>query len=160
MDVTAIRSVTVSVYQGALDLLENVKAHTPYLAKFNLPFCIATALNFGHVDLDDFTDKRLIDPKILTLMDLISLKEDPKLTRQYPQKWPSRVEILAANGKTYKEYCEFPKGDPENPFSEKELIQKFNKLCGNIITKHKKDRIIDLALNLEKVDDVANMFQG
>jgi len=159
MDVTAIRSVTVSVYQGALDLLKNVKAHTPYLAKFNLPFCIATALNFGHVDLDDFTDKRLIDPKILTLMDLISLKEDPKLTRQYPQKWPSRVEILAANGKTYKGYCEFPKGDPENPFSEKELIQKFNKLCGNIITKHKKDRIIELILNLEKIDDVTNIFQ-
>jgi 2-methylcitrate dehydratase PrpD len=159
MDVTAIRSVTVSVYQGALDLLKNVKAHTPYLAKFNLPFCIATALNFGHVDLDDFTDKRLIDPKILTLMDLISLKEDPKLTRQYPQKWPSRVEILAANGKTYKGYCEFPKGDPENPFSEKELIKKFNKLCGNIITKHKKDRIIELVLNLEKIDDVTNIFQ-
>ena len=160
MDVTAIRSVTVSVYQGALDLLENVKAHTPYLAKFNLPFCIATALNFGHVDLDDFTDKRLIDPKILTLMDLISLKEDPKLTRQYPQKWPSRVEILAANGKTYEGYCEFPKGDPENPLSEKELIQKFNNLCGDVITKNKKDRIIDLLLNLEKVDDVANIFQG
>jgi 2-methylcitrate dehydratase PrpD len=160
MDVTAIRSVTVSVYQGALDLLENVKAHTPYLGKFNLPFCIATALNFGHVDLDDFTDKRLINPKLLALMDLISLKEDPKLTRQYPQKWPSRVEILAANGKTYKGYCKFPKGDPENPLSEKELIQKFNKLCGKIITKHQKDRIVELVLNLEKIDDVTNIFQG
>jgi len=160
MDVTAIRSVTVSVYQGALDLLENVKAQTPYLAKFNLPFCVATALNFGHVDLDDFTDKRLINQKLLALMDLISIKEDPTLTSQYPQKWTSRVEILTADGKTYKGFCEFPKGDPENPFSEKELIQKFNKLCGNIITKHNKDRIIDLALNLEKVDDVTNIFQG
>jgi len=160
MDVTAIRSVTVSVYQGALDLLENVKAHTPYLGKFNLPFCIATALNFGHVDLDDFTDKRLINPKLLALMDLISLKEDPKLTRQYPQKWPSRVEIKVTNGKTYKGFCEFPKGDPENPFSEKELIQKFNKLCGDIITKEEKDRIIDLVLNLENIDDVTNIFHS
>jgi len=160
MDVTAIRSVTVSIYQGALDLLENVKAHTPYLAKFNLPFCIATALIFGHVDLDDFTEKRLINPKILTLMDLISLKEDPKLTRQYPQKWTSRVEILTANGKTYKGYCEFAKGDPENPFSEKELIEKFNKLCGDIITKDEKDRIIDLVLNLENIDDVTNIFHN
>jgi len=160
MDVTAIRSVTVSVYQGALDLLENVTAHTPYLGKFNLPFCVATALNFGHVDLDDFTDKRIINPKLLALMDLISLKEDPKLTRQYPQKWPSRVEIKVANGKTYKGFCEFPKGDPENPFSEKELIQKFNKLCEKIITKHQKDRIVELVLSLEKIDDVANIFQG
>jgi 2-methylcitrate dehydratase PrpD len=160
MDVTSIRSVTVHVYQGALDLLENVKADTPYLAKFNLPFCIATALNFGHVDVDDFTDKRLINPKLLALMDLISLREDPELTRQYPQKWPSRVEIKVANGKTYKGFCEFPKGDPENPFSEKELIQKFNKLCGDIITKDEKDRIIGLVLDLENIDDVRNIFQG
>jgi 2-methylcitrate dehydratase PrpD len=160
MDVTAICSVTVSIYQGALDLLENVKAHTPYLAKFNLPFCIATALTFGHVDLDAFTEKRLVNPKMLNLMDVISLKEDPKLTRLYPQKWPSQVEIMTADKKTYNGYCEFPKGDPENPLSEEELIKKFNKLCGNIISKHKKDRIIDLALNLEKVNDVANIFQG
>jgi len=159
LDLAAIRSITVYIYQGALDLLKDVEPITPYLAKFNLPFCIATALNFGHVDLDDFTDKRLIDPKILTFMDLISLKEDTKLTRQYPHKWPSHVEIKVANGKTYKGYCEFPKGDPENPFSEKELIQKFNKLCGNIIPKHKNDRIIDLVLNLEKVDDVGKIFQ-
>jgi 2-methylcitrate dehydratase PrpD len=160
LDLAAIRSITVYIYQEALDLLEDVEAHTPYLAKFNLPFCVATALYFGHVDLDDFTDKRLINPKLLALMDLISLKEDPKLTRQYPQKWPSRVEVKVANGKTYKGFCEFPKGDPENPFSEKELIQKFNKLCGKIITKHQKDRIVELVLNLEKIDDVANIFQG
>ena len=160
LDLAAIRSITVYIYQGALDLLKDVEPITPYLAKFNLPFCIATALNFGHVDLDDFTDKRLINPKLLALMDLISLKEDPKLTQQYPQKWPSRVEILATNGKTYEGFCEFPKGDPENPFSEKELIEKFNKLCGDIITKQEKDRIIDLVLNLENIDDVANIFQG
>jgi len=160
MDVTAIRSVTVYVYQGALDLLENVKAHTPYLAKFNLPFCVATALNFGHVDLDDFTTDRLTHSEILRLMGAISVKGDPELTRLYPQKWPTRVEIELTNGRRYSGYCEYPKGDPENPISEKELIEKFNKLCADIITKDEQDRIIDLALNLEKIDDVRNIFQG
>jgi len=159
-DVTAIRSVTVYVYQEALDLLEDVEVNTPYLAKFNLPFCVATALNFGHVALDDFTDERLLIPEILRLMGIISLKSDPELTRLYPRKWPSRVEIELANGKRYKGYCEYPKGDPENPFSEEELIEKFNKLCGNIIVKDEKDRIVDLVLNLEKVNDVSNIFYG
>jgi len=123
------------LYQEALDLLEEVEANTPYLAKFNLPFCVATALNFGHVDLDDFTDERLYHPEILRLMDIISFQANPELTRLYPHKWPSRVEIELANGKRYRGYCEYPKGDPENPFSEKELIDKFNKLCKNIIEK-------------------------
>jgi len=160
VDSAAIRSITVYIYQEALDLLEDVEAHTPYLAKFNLPFCVATALNFGHVDLDDFATDRLTNSEILRLMGTISVKGDPELTPLYPQKWPSRVEIELTDGKRYSGYCEYPKGDPENPISEKELIEKFNKLCGDIITKDGKDRIIDLVLNLEKLDDVANIFQG
>ena len=159
-DVKDIQSVTIHIYQEALDLLEEVEANTPYLAKFNLPFCVATALNFGHVDLDDFTDERLDNPEILRLMDIISFQANPELTRLYPHKWPSRVEIELANGKRYKGYCEYPKGDPENPFSEKELIDKFNKLCGNIITKDEINKIIDLVLALEKVDDVTEIFHG
>jgi len=160
VDVADIQSVTIHIYQEALDLLEDIEASTFCLAKFNIPFCVATALNFGHVDLDDFTDERLSNPEILRLMENISLKTNPELTRLYPQKWSSRVEIELANGKRYKGYCEYPKGDPENPFSEKELIDKFNKLCGNIITNDKKAEIIDLVLNLEKVDNVTNIFHG
>ncbi len=159
-DVKDIQSVTIHIYQEALDLLGEVEAHTPYLAKFNLPFCVATALNFGHVDLDDFTDERLDNPEILRLMDIISFQANPELTLLYPHKWPSRVEIKLANGKRYKGYCEYPKGDPENPFSEKELIDKFNKLCENIITKDVINKIIDLVLALEEVDDVTEIFQG
>ena len=160
LNVKAIQSVTVYVYQEALDLLGDVKASTPYLAKFNLPFCIATALKFGHVDLDDFSEKRLKNPEILRLMGRISLKADPELTRLYPQKWPSRVEIKLENGEIYNGYCEYPKGDPENPFSEMELIVKFKKLCGNILTEGEKERIIDSVLNLEKIDDVTHIFHG
>ena len=159
-DLPAMRSITVYIYQEALDLLEDVEAHTPYLAKFNLPFCVATALNFGHVDLDDFTTERLTNSEILHLMGIISLKGDPELTRMYPQKWPSRVEIELKNGERYTGYCQYPKGDPENPFSEGELIEKFNKLCGDILTKDEIERTIGLVLNLEKVDDVTHIFQG
>jgi len=159
-DLGAIRSITVYIYQEALDLLEEVEARTPYLAKFNLPFCVATALNFGHVDLDDFKAERLTDSQILRLMGTISVKVDPELTRLYPKKWPSRVEIELRNGKRHSGYCEYPKGDLENPISEKELIEKFNKLSGDSITKDERNRIIDLALNLEKVADVTSIFQG
>ena len=156
----AIQSVTINVYQEALDLLEDVKANTPYLAKFCFPFCIATALKFGHVDLDDFSDERLKNHELLRLMDIISLRADPKLTQLYPEKWPSRVEIELKNGETHSAYCEYPKGDPENPLSETELIEKFEKLCGNILTESEKRRTVDSVLSLEKIDDVAHIFHG
>ncbi|MFO8165158.1 MAG: MmgE/PrpD family protein [Thermodesulfobacteriota bacterium] len=160
LDISAIQSITLYLYKGALDLLEEVEARTPYLAKFNLPFCVATALIFGHVDIDDFTEEQIKNPRILELMGRVSLREELELTRLYPQKWPSQVEIVLTNGERYRGCCEYPKGDPENPLSEKELTGKFNKLCGDIITRDEKDRIIDLALNLETIDDVTNIFHN
>jgi len=160
LDATAIRSVTVYIYKEALDLLQEVEANTPYFAKFNLPFCVATALNYGHVDLDDFIDERLTNPEMLQVMRLISLNVDPELTRLYPQKWPARVEIEMANGERYQAYNEYPKGDPENPLSEQELIGKFNKLCGDTLERHEKDRIIELVLGLEEVHDISHIFHG
>jgi 2-methylcitrate dehydratase PrpD len=160
VDVKDIQSVTIHIYQEALDLLEGVEADTPYLAKFNIPFCVATALYFGHVDLDDFTDERLRHPEILRLMDIISLQTDPEMTRMYPQKWPSRVDIELAKGKICQGYNEYPKGDPENPFSEKELIDKFSKLSENTITNDKISKILDLVLGLEKVDHVTEIFNS
>ncbi len=160
LDIEDIQSITIHIYQEALDLLEAVEANSPYLAKFNIPFCVATALNYGHVDLDDFTEERLSDPEILRLMGMISLREDPELTSLYPQKWPSRVEIETANGIISKGYIEHPKGDPENPFSEKELIEKFHKLCEGIITKDEINKIVGLVLVLEKMEDVNEIFNG
>jgi 2-methylcitrate dehydratase PrpD len=157
-DVKDIKTVIIHIYQEALDLLDAVEATTPYLAKFNIPFCIATALNYGHVDLDDFSHERLKSNQLRRLMDRISPKPDPELTLLYPQKWPSRVEIQLENGERFNGYCEYPKGDPENPFSEMELIEKFKKVCGNIVTEDEKERIIDAVLNLEKMDDVTSIF--
>ncbi len=159
-DVKNIQSITIHIYQEALDLLEAVEANTPYLAKFNIPFCVATALRYRHVDLDDFSDERLENNELLRLMSNTSLKADPELTLLYPEKWPSRVEITLENGGRLLGYCEYPKGDPENPFSEKELIEKFKKLCGNILSEDKKERILDLVLNLEAMDDVTKLFHG
>ncbi len=51
MMVEEIERVDVSVYQASLDLLGDVMPSTPYLGKFNLPFCVATALIYGHVNL-------------------------------------------------------------------------------------------------------------
>ena len=155
-----IQSIEVAIYQEALDLLGDVEARTPYLAKFNLPFCIATAVAFGHADLEDFTEERLSHPDIQRLLPRIRIREDSELTRAYPQKWPSRTRITLKNGQWAEGSCDFPKGDPENPLSEAELITKFKKLSGGVLADDTQNHIIDIAMNLEKINDVASVFQA
>ena len=70
------------------------------------------------------------------------------------------MEIELENGETHRAYCEYPKGDPENPLSETELIEKFEKLCATILPESEKRRIVDSVLNLEKIDDVTHIFHG
>jgi 2-methylcitrate dehydratase PrpD len=64
---TNIVSVNVEIYSQALELLSKVKANSPYSAKFNLPFCIASAIIFGDLGPSRFTEKTIKDKKIISL---------------------------------------------------------------------------------------------
>jgi len=153
-----IEKVTVALYQGALDLLADVEPTTPYLAKFNLPFCIASALRFGHASLADFSVDRTRDPEMGRLMQKIELQSDPQLSALYPRKWPARVEIVKHSGDRLFGSVTYPKGDPENPLSESEVVLKFKALTRGLITDEWADRLCERALSLDRLADVSTFF--
>jgi 2-methylcitrate dehydratase PrpD len=153
-----IQTVELRIYQAAIDLLGNIKAATPYLAKFNIPFCAATALRYGHCRLDDFTPARLQDVDLRQIMDKTTVSPDPELTAAYPRTWPARVTITLSNGRQLKAANEFPKGDPENPLSEQELVAKFKGLTEGQLPAGKADEICERVMNLEKIDNVNRLL--
>jgi 2-methylcitrate dehydratase PrpD len=160
IDAARIERVDVSVYQAALDLLENVEPSTPYMAKFSLPFCVATALRYGHVNTGDFIETRLQDPDLLQLMERIEIHSDPQLSLQYPFKWPARVEIITRDGKRLKGISDFPKGDPENPLGERDLIEKFRDLTKGLLSDRSTEAIVERVMGLEDVDDISHLLDG
>jgi 2-methylcitrate dehydratase PrpD len=139
--------------------LGNIDPKTPYLAKFNLPFCVATALRYGHVQPGDFTPARLEDKDQRALMKKIKIAGDPDLTRTYPRKWPARVTITLKDGRRLDGANEYPKGDPENPLSERELITKFKSLTGERLPSPQADAIIDCVLGLESMGNVNELLK-
>jgi 2-methylcitrate dehydratase PrpD len=153
-----IDKVSVAVYQGALDLLAAVEPTNPYLAKFNLPFCIATALRFGQAGLADFSTERISDPEMARLMQKIELRSDPELSAQYPRRWPARVEIVQRSGERLTGAVTYPKGDPENPLSESEVLAKFKSLTRGLITDDWAELLCERALSLETLRDVSTFF--
>ena len=115
-----VEEVHVSLYQAALDLLGHVEPKTPYLAKFCLPFCVATALRYGQVQLGDFTDARLRDADIRSLMQKVRIQSDPELTGAYPRKWPARVQIvLKRTGGSLPQRMNTPRVIRRTPFPRK-----------------------------------------
>jgi 2-methylcitrate dehydratase PrpD len=148
-----------SILHPAIDLLGSIDPKTPYLAKFNLPFCVATALRYGHVQPGDFTPARLEDKDQRQLMKKIKVASDPDLTGTYPRKWPARVTIILKDGRRLDGANEYPKGDPQNPLLERELITKFKSLTEGTLPSPKADAIIDRVLGLESMGDVNDLLK-
>ena len=155
-----VEEVQVSLYQAAIDLLGDVEPKTSYLAKFCLPFCAATALRYGHVQLGDFTEARLRDPDIRSLMQKVRIQSDPELTGTYPRKWPARVHLALKDGRRLAAANEYPKGDPENPLSEEEVIGKFKSLVAGVIQPPRAEILIERVLHLEEIPDIGMLLSA
>lgn len=153
-----VEAVAVHIYRAALDLLGNIEPKTPYLAKFNLPFCVATALHYGRVQPADFTVERLADGDLLSLMTKIRIEEGPNLTAAYPRKWPARTTITLKDGRRLAAANDYPKGEPENPLSEGEVIEKFKGLTGEALSSARAEIIIERVLGLESLGNVNDLL--
>ncbi|MFQ5961731.1 MAG: MmgE/PrpD family protein, partial [Candidatus Methylomirabilales bacterium] len=155
-----IKKIHVRLYSAALDLLEKVEPVSPYAAKFSIPYCIATALLQRRVGLDDFHDEGITDGTVQQLMSIVQLKRDAELDQVYPDRWPAVVTIETISGKRYEIRIDYPKGDPNNPISREELIEKFHTLTGRIIPETLRHLLIERCLALDTLPNVRDLLKG
>jgi len=153
-----VKKVRLALYPAALDLLERVEAREPYAAKFNIPFCVATALAYGQVGLSAFTTDRLGDPKIQEVVRRISLVRDSELAKVYPECWPAAVEITTKAGQTHAARIDYPKGDPKNPMTQDELIAKFHNLATPALDEEQRRKTVEACMQLERIENLASFF--
>ena len=153
-----IERVQIALYPAALDLLEKVEPGDPYAAKFNIPFCVATALVYGQVGLSAFTTDRLEDPKIQEIVPRISLVRDAELGKVYPDRWPAVAEITTRAGQSHAARIDYPKGDPKNPISQEELVAKFHNLATPALTEDQRKKTVDACLGLDGFENLATFF--
>ena len=149
-DIDDIKSIKVEIYSQALDLLEGVEANTPYAAKFNLPFCIASALINGELGPQQFTLKTIQNKKINLLAKKISFSVNKSLDRFYPKKWPSNVHMNLKNGNKVSINILYPLGDPENPVNNSQIQDKYLSLTKKNFPQKKSELLIKNLLEKNK----------
>lgn len=153
-----IARVGVRLYSAAMDLLEKVDPQNPYAAKFNVPFCVATALLRGAVGLDAFTEERLADAAIRGVMERVELARDPALDEGYPERWPAVVEVETSGGPRHQARVDYPRGDPRNPLTATQVVEKFHDLTRVHLPEVRRRALVDGCLALEKVESMAAFF--
>lgn len=145
--VEAIQSIEVGAYQVALDITDDAEPQTIYAAKFSMQFCVALALLTGKGGFTAFTAQTLHDRAIRQLMDKLTVVTDESIHQRYPQEWGAKITIQWQDGSTDVVESAFPKGDPENPLTEQDFIDKFKELVP-LPAKH-QTQILQQLLTLE-----------
>jgi len=123
-------------------------------AQFSMPFGAAVALLYRKAGLEEFQLSNIRSEKVKQMMRCVECIIDPDLDRTFPKQWCATAEILTKDGKRYFTKIEYPRGDPENPLSWEEMIEKFYHLSSRFLTKERRLKIVDEVKRLEKIRDL------
>ena len=124
-------------------------------AQMNLPFCVATLLAEGDAFVEQFSDAVIADPRRLALADKVIVQHDPMITaRGARYRHMVRVEVNLRGGERYEETVEAPRGSERTFASEGDVVDKFTKLAGHVLSNAECERISALVLGCDKLDDL------
>ncbi|MCF8107863.1 MAG: MmgE/PrpD family protein [Desulfohalobiaceae bacterium] len=126
-------------------------------AQFSMPFGAAVAMHFGKAGLDQYTEEVIQMPVIQDLMQRVSCERNPDLDKEFPEKWPASVTIQTRQGRTYSTRVDYPKGDPENPLTWDELIEKFQDLTTPVADHIQRKTILERVPSLKAADSIASL---
>lgn len=153
------RRVRVRTYSTAVEIAGNPWPTSPYEAKFSISYCVASALLWGRVGLEEFSHESTTSPEIRGLMEKISVEVDPQLDALYPSRWPAQVEIETIDGRLLKARVDYPLGDPENPISYDGVKAKFRQLASRALHQDRIESIISIVDELEQLGDVGELME-
>lgn len=96
--------------------LKDVNRESGLAVRFSLPMLLATLFTYG--DLNDHVDDAWHDHDVLDLATRVIVREDPAMTRRWPQDMPSAVTVVTADGST----LEASVSDPEGPVDDEGYV--------------------------------------
>jgi 2-methylcitrate dehydratase PrpD len=127
-NIDAIATITCKVGEGTVHrlwepLAEKRRPTTSYSAKFSVPYCIAVALVDGAAGLQQFSDDKVRDARVLALAERIGYEVDP--ANEYPRNYSGHVLVTLADGSRRAIDQPHLRGGAREPLSDQELLEKF-----------------------------------
>lgn len=151
-----VEKVTIRSNCIVKQLVDNSHPKNPYGAKFSIQYCVATMIKYGKLGIDQFVDENLNNDEIQRVMQNIEVIVDPQLDKEYtekPDRWAVELTIACKDGKTYTKFVEYPKGDPPNPMTWDETVEKFMDLSVPVYGEEVCKKLVNLVATLDEHDN-------
>ena len=157
-----IERVDIAILDAGFDLVaepveQKMDPMSVVDAQFSMPFGAALAILRKDAFLDRYQMNEINDPEIREFMKRIRCLRDPELNNDFPRKWPARVVVHTTDGRNFEHRLDHPKGDPENPLSWDEVIDKFTTLAAEVLPLSQCRKIITLVRNVDQLEDITEL---
>lgn len=154
IDKITIRSTTVTYHHTSWEY----RPQGVTSAQMNMQYVVAITALEGDIFINQFTEEKVNDPKIIEYSRKVEVIPDADLDKLGPEfRHAIIAEIKTKDGKIFSERVDTAKGSNKNPMTTDEVIRKYKTLAGKVLEKKRVDELYDVVLNLEKVSDVRKL---
>jgi 2-methylcitrate dehydratase PrpD len=144
-----IKAVDIRTYSIAYDLTgHRTFDDSEIAAKFSMPLSISLMITFGELNKSTYSKEKIFNPIVQSIAGKVTIQVDSKRDALYPRERGADVCIKTAE-KRYRQIISIPKGEPENPFSDDDLINKFIQNVNGCIPLGKEQEIIETIFEIE-----------
>jgi 2-methylcitrate dehydratase PrpD len=119
-------------------------------AQMSLPYAIAAVLVFGNASISSYLEAQRSDPRIAEVMSKIELNVDSSMSDLDEPE----VTLLKSGESPQSKQVIIPLGDPQNPVSDEQLLDKFHALAGMVLNDKSVNLIAKSVMQLEEITDV------
>ncbi len=126
---------------------------SPNDARFHLQYCLALVACGADVIVPEHSialAEQLRRPEVLAMMERIRVVPDPALSHYHQ----CSIELTNGAGKVTVQAVSAPRGSPQEPLRDEEVVHKFLSLAKPVLGSECAGRFANQALDLEAVDDV------
>jgi len=127
-------------------------------AQLNVSYCVATLLLEGEIFVDQMTDDKIDDPARLALLKKVEPRHDPEITALGGKfRHRVRVEVTLKDGTVLKQMQDTARGMAEWFLTDKDIVDKFEKLVRHALPEKQMQELRDTVLDLENLKDTARL---
>jgi len=155
-----VERIDCGVQPVAKDILIYPDPQTGLEGKFSMNFCVALALVEREVKLEHFSDSKVLDPLIQSVIKKVSMEIDPEMAKisYFRGTWDTEVTVTTKDGRVYKKRVDDAKGDPKNPLTEEELYGKYRDCASLVLPKEKVEQSDALFRRLTEIGDINELL--
>jgi len=146
-----VKKIEARVNPFILQATGRIEPQTGLAGKFSAWHCAAVALLDGTAGKAQFTDARVLDPRVIALRRKVTFQPDETY-----RKSECRVVVTLDGGGRREKYIPHAGGTAENPLSDEGLAGKFTDLAAPLIGD-RSGRVLDMVWSLERLDDASRL---